>query len=98
MDFFQAVKSMKSGIAVQSLVSKSLYEVNKEGLLCEGLPVSFDHLTEVEGNGEWQEVTIIEKMEDYQKLSSEQKKRILDEAIEAYEFHTKHRANKQTKE
>lgn len=68
--------------------------MSKEGLLCEGLPVPFDHLTELEANGEWQEVTIIEKMEDYKKLSTDEKNRIMDEAIEAFDFQTKHRDEK----
>lgn len=94
MKFKQAYKVIQVGKPIQSLVSKNLYELKGEVLLCEGLPVSNEHLTPQEINGEWQEVTIIDSMEDYQKLSSEEKSRIHKDAYEAYEFQNKYRGEK----
>lgn len=86
MDFYEAVESMRKGIPVQSLVSKTIYEVNSEGLLAEGLPVSTEYMTVKEANGEWQEVEIIETMDEFDKLTEEDKSRILTDGIESYEF------------
>lgn len=91
MNFFEAAESMKNGIAVQSLVSFTTYQMSKEGLLAEGNLVPFSHLTPDEANGEWREVKILETMEEINKLSNTEKSQLLDEAIKHYEFIQKHK-------
>lgn len=94
MDFLQAAESMKKGIPVESLVSCTVYEMSKEGLLAEGLLVDFDYLTTEEANGEWREVRVITTMEEYQSLTSEEKEQIFQDAMKHFEFHEKNRLNK----
>lgn len=87
MNFHEACASMAKRIAVQSLVSKTTYEMSKKGLLlAEGLEVPVTHLTVEEANGEWQEVTVIESMEEFQKLSDEEVERILQDSVEHFKF------------
>ncbi|WCK57180.1 hypothetical protein PP175_28750 (plasmid) [Aneurinibacillus sp. Ricciae_BoGa-3] len=90
MDFYQACESMTKGNAVESLVSKTIYEMSEKGLLAEGMLVPLDYVTVEEANGEWQEVTIIESMEDFEKLSPEQKQRILSNAYQHAKFNERH--------
>lgn len=91
MNFLQACESMKNKIVVESLVSYTTYQMSKEGLLAEGMLVDFDHLTNQEANGEWREVTVIETMDEVNKLSPDETKQLLDDAIKHYDFHEKHR-------
>lgn len=89
MNFNQACESMGKGIPVESLVSKITYEMSKDGLMAEGLLVSFDYLTAEEANGKWREVTIIESVEELEKLSPKDKERILSDAYQHALFNEK---------
>ncbi|MEK5393997.1 hypothetical protein NSQ59_27235 [Margalitia sp. FSL K6-0131] len=90
MNFEQAKETMKNGVPIQSLVSKTVYQISKDNLIAEGIPVPFDYLTEEEVNGKWMEVRLIDTMEEYEALSENDKKMILTEAFVQYEFNLKY--------
>ena len=90
MDYEKAVNLMKSGSALLSEVSQTVYENDNKGrLLREGLVVSRKTLTDEEIIGDWTEVTIIDKMEDFNKLSDSQVENILKGAYQKHQFDLK---------
>ncbi|PPA85003.1 hypothetical protein C4A75_09505 [Brevibacillus laterosporus] len=93
MNIYQAIELMKNKKSVESLVSFTMYEMSKEGLLAEGILVPFEYLTPKEINGEWREVEVIEREEDFSNLSSEQKEQILVDAMKHYKFINEHKSD-----
>lgn len=88
MDFYDAIDSMRAGIPIQSLISKTVYQISKEGLLAEGMNVPLDYMTTIEANGEWREVTIIETKEELEMLTLEEQSALLDDAMIHFDFNT----------
>ena len=64
VDFYKAIELMKNGKQVQSLLSKTLYEVNGDDLLVEGraAPTGY-YITVQEAFGYWREVSGVETSE-----------------------------------
>ena len=89
MIFEEAMKRVGQGETVQSLVSFTNYSMSGDfDFLAEGEVVDpLKYLTEAEVSGEWREVEIIEKREDFEKLSADEKSQLLDEAMVHFDYH-----------
>lgn len=89
MDIEQALKIMYEGEKVESLVSNTVYSLEKledrYRLCAEGIPVDLSYLTKEEVQGEFREVYIVETQEQFNSLSDDDKRKLIDETFKGIE-------------
>lgn len=99
MDSEQALKIMYEGGNVESLVSNTVYSLEKLEdrfrLCAEGIPVKLGYLTKEEMQGEFREVYIVETQEQLNSLSDDDKRKLIDETFKGIE--NKRRFDKETR-
>ncbi len=89
MDIEQALKIMYECGKVESLVSNTVYSLEKLEdrfrLCAEGIPVDLSYLTKEEVQGEFREVYIVETQEQLNSLSDDDKTKLIDETFKVRE-------------
>jgi hypothetical protein len=85
----EAIIDLKNGEAIESLVSRTMYELKNGVLLAEGLPVEERFMTQEEKEGTWRRVHIIETMEEFNSLSEEELEDIFTAANTHFNYNLK---------
>lgn len=99
MDIEKALKIMYECGKVESLVSNTVYSLEKVEdrfrLCAEGIPVDLSYLTKEEIRGDFREVCIVETQEQLNSLSDNAKEKLMSETFKGRE--NKRRFDKETR-
>lgn len=87
----EAKRFIEDGFAIESFVSRTIYQMNNGVLIADGLPVSENYMTLEEINGDWEAVFLIERsLEEIDTISNEELNLIFENARINFMFNTKY--------
>lgn len=91
LNYEDAKRYLEEGFAIESYVSKTVYQLNNGVLIADGLLVNKDYITLEEINGDWEAVFLIERsLEEIDTISNEELNEIFENATTNFMFNIKY--------